>query len=100
MASPNRSPDDEPFAVRGTSSTDNWAVGASIIGGVSQTLALHWNGTKWTRVTTPDPGGPGVGSYLAGVTGTSAADMWAVGGTAAGTRPWPSTAADGAVVAG
>jgi len=83
VSSPNRSTDDELFGVRGTSSTDTWAVGVSVIGGVDQTLAMHWNGTKWTRVTTPDPGGdpggPAVSNDLIGVAGISASDTWAVG---------------------
>jgi hypothetical protein len=54
-------------------------------GGVDQTLALHWNGHTWTRVTTPDPGGPGVSSDLVGVAGTAATDTWAVGSTGTGT---------------
>jgi hypothetical protein len=85
VASPNRGTVDELFAVRGTSSTDTWAVGVARIGGVDQTLALHWDGHTWTRVTTPDPGGPGVSSDLNGVAGSSASDTWAVGSTGTGT---------------
>ena len=85
-ASPNRGTGDELFGVRGTSSTDTWAVGVAVIGGVDQTLALHWNGHTWTRVTTPDPGGPSVSSDLVGVAGTSASDTWAVGVTAPAQR--------------
>lgn len=57
---------------------DVWAVGSSRdIGGLYRTLILHWNGSNWTIV--PSPNLPGENS-LTGVSGTSANDVWAVGG--------------------
>jgi hypothetical protein len=37
---------------------------------------LHWNGTNWTHVTSPDPG---TSNELTGVSVTSAKSAWAVG---------------------
>jgi hypothetical protein len=41
-----------------------------------QTVVEHWNGSRWTRLTTPNPG---VADYLTGIAATSANDVWAVG---------------------
>ena len=49
--------DNELFAVSAWSATDVWAVGrqqASTAGAPLQALALHWNGTAWSTVTTPN----------------------------------------------
>ena len=62
-------------AVTAISSRDAWAVGWSPSRGTVRALAVHWNGTSWTRV--PGPGGPR--SHLFGVTATSARNAWAVG---------------------
>jgi len=42
-----------------------------------KSVALHWSGDKWTRVTTKNPGG--LQTFLAGVDGVSNTDVWAVG---------------------
>src|SRR5262245_46953581 len=47
------------FAVDASSAANAWAVGNTSNGGLSQTLALHWNGTKWARVASPSPANPG-----------------------------------------
>jgi hypothetical protein len=70
-------------AVAAASADDAWAVGWT--GGVSEgtgqtTLIEHWNGSTWTRVSSPDPAGQG--NSLSGVTAISADDAWAVGYTA------------------
>jgi hypothetical protein len=44
-------------------------------------LIEHWNGTTWTQVPSPSPGGPTRNNWLIGVTATSATDAWAVGRT-------------------
>ena len=43
--------------------------------------ALHWNGTHWSKVSVPDPGGSADGdhSFLYGVRCTSRTSCWAVG---------------------
>jgi hypothetical protein len=40
---------------------------------------LHWDGTTWSLIKTPDPGA--FGSALEGITALSATDIWAVGQT-------------------
>jgi hypothetical protein len=37
---------------------------------------LHWNGTRWTRVPSPSPGGS---SGLTGVSAPTGPDAWASG---------------------
>src|SRR2546425_7141954 len=60
------------------SSTDAWAVGQAVDVEHSRAkaLALHWDGTSWSRVSVP-----GAGAYpvLTGVTAISSSDVWAVG---------------------
>jgi hypothetical protein len=56
------------------SGRDAWIVGTN--GG--DTLAEHWDGTRWTIV--PSPNGIGVSSLLA-LVARSAHDVWAVGGS-------------------
>ena len=41
-----------------------------------KTLILHWDGTAWTQVPSPNPNSD---SYLSGVAATSPANAWAVG---------------------
>src|SRR6185437_1454969 len=42
------------------------------------------NGHHWTRVKTPNPGGPGVDSSLSAVTATGPSNAWAVGSSGTG----------------
>jgi hypothetical protein len=60
-----------------------WAVGSFVSTNTGAILneALHWNGKKWSMVSTPDPGGIGSGATnaLTGVTCISASNCWAVG---------------------
>jgi len=62
--------------VAATSATNAWAVGATTSG---KTLILHWNGTRWTQVTSPSPSSAKYGNDLSAVTATSASSAWAVG---------------------
>jgi hypothetical protein len=65
-------------SISAVSANDIWAVGYIYPkGGTPTTLAIHWNGSQWTRVTTPNPG-----NYfrrLNGVSAIAANDVWAVG---------------------
>jgi hypothetical protein len=66
------------------SPADVWAVGYAATKNcayncIDQTVAVHWNGTKWTRVATPDPAGPNQSSILLGMGATGPSDVWAVG---------------------
>jgi hypothetical protein len=70
--------------VSARSGSDAWAVGyysTTEIGPV-KTLIVHWNGTAWTKVKSPNPSCPDFyGSYndLYGVSARSGSDAWAVG---------------------
>jgi hypothetical protein len=65
--------------VASVSSTDVWAVGslAPVNGSPLQTLAIHWNGTQWSKVTTPNVDAST--NRLFGVAAISSTDVWAVG---------------------
>jgi hypothetical protein len=75
------SPGDEPglTAVTVLSARSAWAVGGACGKTCSafQTLILKWNGHSWKRVKSPSPGFGG--SYLRGISATSARNAWAVG---------------------
>lgn len=81
------SPDKQFNELRGVaaiSANDAWAVGFR--GGTKietpiETFILHWNGTSWIQVESPNV--PGGANQLFGITAISANDIWAVG-TAAG----------------
>jgi len=61
------------------SDSNVWAVGTNInSSGNFQTVIEQWNGTSWSIVSSPDPGSGS--NILVGVAGTSANDVWAVGG--------------------
>jgi hypothetical protein len=65
-------------AVTCVSASDCWAVGNYLSGGVAQTLAVHWDGTAWRIVGSPNSSATQNNS-LAGVTCASTSDCWAVG---------------------
>jgi hypothetical protein len=67
-------------AVTATSSSNAWAVGYYVNSAqVEQTLVLHWNGTSWNQVASPDPGTSSRYNALSGVTATWRSNAWAVG---------------------
>ena len=62
------------------SANDIWAVGTYLANGsTNYTLTEHWNGTKWSIVSSPNPQ-PG-GNYLNKVVAISSSNVWAVGGS-------------------
>jgi hypothetical protein len=63
--------------VAALSATDAWAVGGYVDGGVSQTLAEHWDGTSWSLIPSPNPSS--TFSSLKSVSMLSGANVWAVG---------------------
>jgi len=67
------------FGVAAVSPASAWAVGGYVTGAahVHKTLILHWNGTAWKQVPSPDPSP--TGNLLNGVSVSSATDAWAVG---------------------
>ena len=40
---------------------------------------VSWNGASWSRVASPNPGGPSNNNFLFGVAATSSANAWGVG---------------------
>jgi|SRR5579884_34763 len=71
-------------SVDGVSADDVWAVGsysyyAANGSHTTHTLVLHWDGTAWTQIASPSPGGARHASYLYGVTAASSDNVWAVG---------------------
>ncbi|HVF99574.1 MAG TPA: proprotein convertase P-domain-containing protein [Chloroflexia bacterium] len=78
VQSPNPGGNDVLYGVDAVSANDIWAVGASCCYQVytSESLALHWDGTSWTRVSTPNFIR---GSTLFSVSAISSNDVWAVG---------------------
>jgi WD40 repeat protein/thiol-disulfide isomerase/thioredoxin len=80
------SPDDTsnvPLGVAATSGNEVYAVGGILGEGGSDSIARHWDGTKWTQaeVSVPKPpesSGPPQ-DQLSGVTALSKDNVWAVG---------------------
>jgi len=66
-------------SVSADSADDAWAVGSYVNNttGVRDTLILHWNGTAWSRVASPNPGTRF--NVLNGVSAGGAKNAWAVG---------------------
>ena len=81
VPSPNKSTNDNDlWSIAGRSASDIWAVGSMLpypSATVLQTLALHYNGTSWTRVKTPDAGPEG--NQLYGVAALPDGTSWATG---------------------
>jgi hypothetical protein len=72
----------ELFAVRCTAPGNCWAVGEyHVFDGAMFNEALHWNGSAWSVVSAPQPGGRIGGSVngLFDVVCRSSANCWAVG---------------------
>jgi len=61
-----------------------WAVGDYNNGSGTQTLIVHWNGSSWKQVASPNPA---TGNVLTGVAAISATNIWAVGFSRAATGP-------------
>lgn len=79
VSSPNASPADNFLwgGIGVVSANDVWAVGSYGPNGSRQTLVLHWNGTQWSIVPSPNAGA--FENRLNGVAAVSANDIWAVG---------------------
>src|SRR5215470_17359444 len=76
-------------AISARSANDIWAAGSFSAAKGTQsnsfTLTMHWNGSAWKIVPSPNPGTPsainGVRQTLSGVVEISPTDAWAVGNT-------------------
>lgn len=81
VSSPNSSSsgDTNLAAVAAITTSDAWTVGSTVpsISAISATLAEHWNGSKWSMVTTPNVGS--FGNVLLGVAAVASNNVWAVG---------------------
>jgi hypothetical protein len=74
-------------AVAAFSTSDAWAVGYQHDNNLndSRTLTMHWNGTSWSVVPSPNPGttvgcmNGNTGNVLSSVAAVSSTDVWAVG---------------------
>ena len=80
VPSPNPGPDSFLVAVSTVTPSDAWATGEVCTTSdcaESDTLLLHWNGTAWSRVPTPNPGP--LFNELNGVTAVSPTDVWVTG---------------------
>ena len=81
VASPNPGGSKRPDELYGvaTSGSNAWAVGDTSTGAALETLVLRSNGTAWTRVPSPNPGGHARRNVLYAVTALSGSNAWAVG---------------------
>jgi len=77
------------YAVDVVGPDDAWAVGRwRNVGETSRTFAIHWDGSAWTQVPTPNPG---LDASLEDVEGAAADDVWALGEFHNGTGYEPLT---------
>jgi hypothetical protein len=79
VPSPNVGTGSALFGVAAVSSDDVWAVGYSYDGttATESTLTLHWNGTQWNVVASPNT--QANFNQMTSVSALSANDVWAVG---------------------
>ena len=79
VPSPNVLPagdDNILYGVAATSASNAWAVGAATAISTGPAFELHWNGSKWTNMVSPNPGDT---SKMFAVAASSASNAWAVG---------------------
>jgi hypothetical protein len=70
-------PDSSLRDVAAISDNDVWAVGYQENGDAGDlTVILHWDGVRWTRISSPNPSSA---NYLNGVAAVTTNDVWAVG---------------------
>ncbi len=65
------------YDVAAVSTNDVWAVGYYYNSQITYTLILHWNGSAWSVVSSPNQGSGN--NTLSGIAEVSANDIWAVG---------------------
>ncbi|HMA36630.1 MAG TPA: S-layer homology domain-containing protein [Chloroflexia bacterium] len=72
-------------AVAAVSGSDVWAVGAYApdLSGNGRTLVIHWTGSSWSTVSSPNTG---ISTALGAVAVVTAGDIWATGVASDGTR--------------
>jgi len=87
VPSPNAGAGDNALnCIAGTQPNDIWAVGYGSLGlgSAAATLVLHFDGTSWSVVPSPNPGG--LTSSLSSVTALVDGTIWAAGFYSDGTR--------------
>src|SRR5687768_7111964 len=80
VASPNYAGQNNYLhSIAAVAADDIWAVGYynACLGCVGATLMLHWDGTAWTLITSPNAGTST--NYLYSVSAASSSDVWAAG---------------------
>src|SRR5439155_364795 len=79
VSSPNVNVNTYLYGVSALSASDAWVAGYanSCYGCAPSTLSLHWNGTTWSVI--PSPNGGSSSNMLEGITAISTNDVWAVG---------------------
>jgi hypothetical protein len=88
VPSPNFGSSDNTLSgVAAVSANDVWAVGDyyNSTSSPERTLIMHWDGTQWSVVLSPNPGS--FTNFLHGVVAMSANDVWAVGNSWNGRGP-------------
>lgn len=66
-------------SITAISSNDVWAVGHSSEGQAGKNLTLHWNGARWSVVSSPNQGDTSCDFGLSSVSGSGSSDVWASG---------------------
>lgn len=94
VPSPNKGPVPNGLSAVGAVAPDDiWAIGSWFTKGfVDRTLILHWDGTAWTRV--PSPNADAADNDLVSIAAIATDDVWAVGfhGLHTLTMHWDGTA--------
>lgn len=65
------------YAVDALSSADVWAAGSSA--NASETFTLHWDGTAWSIMPSPNPGTFRPQNFITGLAAIAHDDVWGVG---------------------
>ncbi len=96
MPSPNKGPFPNSLSsVAAVAPDDVWAVGTWFTKAFDdRTLTLHWDGTAWHRVKSPNAGPASAANDLVSVSAVTTDDVWAVGmrGLKTLTMHWDGTA--------
>ena len=81
VPSPNKGPFPNALSdIDAVASDDIWAVGTRFTKAFDdRTLTLHWNGTTWSRVASPNAGPASAANDLVSVSAVGTDDVWAVG---------------------
>jgi hypothetical protein len=66
-------------SVAAISPANVWAVGFTATSNAQATVSVHWNGTSWSQVATPNPGGSNESAVLNGLAAAGPGNIWAVG---------------------